>query len=182
MAISRKKWLLGIAVVLGLLSLALLVNSILKIRQLQQYNNAVIRDDLKIIRTENPPGKFAQAWQLQQQDDLKNALKVYAEIEAQGSSDFQQAIRYNMAGIYMHQASLAGRKGEQDIATPLIELAKHHYRKLLRENSQNWQAKYNLETALKLLPDLDEAEFPDDVMPERSPESAGSVEIDRELP
>lgn len=180
---SRKKQLLGVALVLGVFSLILLGYSILQIISVQRFNRAIENDQLQMSSTwDTLPARFAQAWLLHQKGEFDRALKAYTEIEAQGSEDFQRAIRFNMADLYMQQASVAGRKGEQDIATPLIELAKHQYRQLLREDSQHWQAKYNLETALKLLPDLDTAEFPDDVMPERSPESAGSVEIDRELP
>ena len=182
MKISRKKQILAIALVLGLSSLFMLVHAILDIHQLREYNHAVTHGDLKSLTMKGLPAAFAHAWLLHEKGDYEEALKRYASIETKGSPDFQRAVRYNMADIFMRQASLAGRKGEQDIATPLIELAKHQYRQLLRENSQHWQAKYNLEAALKILPDLDPAEFPDDVMPERSPESAGAVEIDRELP
>lgn len=180
---SRKKRLLSVAVVLGIFSFSLLIYSILQIRSVQRFNIAVEYDQLEISPAWDAlPAKFAQAWLLHKKGKFDQALKAYREIETQGSGNFQRAIRFNMADLYIQQASLAGREGEQDIATPLIELAKHHYRQLLREDSQHWQAKYNFETALKLLPDFDAAEFPDDVMPERSPESAGSVEIDHELP
>ncbi|HID82087.1 MAG TPA: hypothetical protein EYH06_13345 [Chromatiales bacterium] len=180
---SRKKQLLGVALVLGVFSLALLVHSVLQIISVQGFNRAIKSDQLEMVPTWNAlPARFARAWMLHQKGEFGQALKAYSEIEIQGSGDFKRSIRFNLADLYMQQASLAGRKGEQDIATPLIEMAKHHYRQILREDSHYYQAKYNLETALKILPDLDEAEFPDDVMPERSPESAGSVEIDRELP
>lgn len=180
---SRKKRLQLLAAAILLVSLASLVISWLHIGELNKFNQAVKSDDMKMAATvNNLQGRFATAWNFHQAGQYDEALDVYREIETEGSENFRQAVRYNQADLYLRMASAAERKGEQDIATPLIELAKHKYRSLLRADSQNWQAKYNLETALKLLPDLDPAEFPDDVLPERSPEATGSVEIDRELP
>ena len=42
---------------------------------------------------------------------------------------------------------------DSDRAFPLIELAKMSYRKSLAVNSENWDARRNLESALILLPD-----------------------------
>ena len=47
---------------------------------------------------------------------------------------------------------------DADLASPLIELAKVSYRRLLVLDSRHWDGKYNLERALQLLPDArDEA-------------------------
>lgn len=180
---SRKQRLLLLALVLGSCSLIILLLSILQMRELNQFNQAIKSDDMKkAVVGDHLMGKFTAAWHNHLSGQYEEALNSYREIETEGSETFQQAIRYNLADLYLQMASVAERQGEQDIAIPLIELAKHQYRDLLREDSQNWLAKYNLETTLKLLPDLDPTEFPDDVMPERSPEATGSVEIDRELP
>jgi len=180
---SRKQLLLLLAIILGVCSFILFLQSILQIRELNQFNQAIKADDMnKAVVGTHLMGKFTAAWHSHQTGRYEEALNAYRAIETEGSEVFQQAIRFNQADLYLQMASVAERQGEQDIATPLIELAKHKYRDLLRENSQNWRAKYNLETTLKLLPDLDPADFPDDVLPERSPEATGSVEIDRELP
>ena len=180
---SRKQQLLTIALVLALGSMLMLVLTLLQLRGLQQYNRAVQANEMEIAATGNHlAGKFARAWQFHQQGDFNRALEIYNKIESRGSGMFQRAVRYNQADLYLRMASESGHNSQQDIATPLIELAKHLYRQLLREDSQHWPSKYNLESALKLQPDLDSAEFPDDLMPERSPEAAGSVEIDRQLP
>ena len=42
-------------------------------------------------------------------------------------------------------------------ALPLVELAKQSYRDVLRDNPADWDAKYNLERALWLAPEVDEA-------------------------
>jgi mxaK protein len=51
------------------------------------------------------------------------------------------------------------RAGDQPgQALPLIELAKEQYRELLRRQPQDWNARYNLERAQRLLPDPEDVE------------------------
>ncbi len=40
---------------------------------------------------------------------------------------------------------------------PLVELAKQSYRTVLRRDPQRWDARYNLERALWMAPELDES-------------------------
>ena len=61
-----------------------------------------------------------------------------------------------MGNTYLQQASLIDLDSDADLALPLIELAKISYREVLSINSQHWDAKYNLERALQLLPDTKE--------------------------
>jgi mxaK protein len=43
-------------------------------------------------------------------------------------------------------------------AIPLIELAKETYREVLRHDPGQWNARYNLERAQRLLPDAEEGD------------------------
>jgi mxaK protein len=87
-----------------------------------------------------------------------------------------------MANLYLSKGAEAQRQGAKDLSEPLIELAKQQYRELLRADSQDWSAKYNLERALQLLPDLEQEPPADDLMPERSPRAVGTVESVEQLP
>jgi mxaK protein len=50
------------------------------------------------------------------------------------------------------------RAGTQPgLAIPLLELAKEGYREVLRHDPGQWDARYNLERAQRLLPDPDES-------------------------
>ena len=71
-----------------------------------------------------------------------------------------QAARQTPAGIpdRLRQA-VALRAAEQPgQALALIELAKEHYRDVLRHDSGHWDARYNLERAQRLVPDPEESE------------------------
>ena len=47
-------------------------------------------------------------------------------------------------------------------ATSLASLAKQAYRQALALDSQHWDAKYNLEVAMRLLPEMDRITLQDD--------------------
>jgi len=74
-----------------------------------------------------------------------------------------RAARYNSANLLLRQAVelRAGARPGQALA--LIELAKEHYRELLRQDADDWDARYNLERAQRLQPDpdTDEEVLPD---------------------
>jgi len=53
---------------------------------------------------------------------------------------------------------------------------------VLRRNSRDWDAKYNLERALSLLPDPPETKPEEDIMPERSPRATTAMPARGELP
>ena len=83
------------------------------------------------------------------------ALELYRQVEAEGSEQLRRIARYDTANLYMRQAQQEIERGEQGRAVPLIELAKGIYRGLLREDPADWDLRYNLERAVRLLPEDD---------------------------
>lgn len=59
---------------------------------------------------------------------------------------------FNLGNLYLRQG-MAVLDTEPAKALPLIELAKQRYRGLLRLDPQDWDARYNLERALRLAPE-----------------------------
>jgi mxaK protein len=81
------------------------------------------------------------------------ALNRYAALY--DTSALGRAARYNSANLLIRQA-VALRAGDQaGQALALIELAKENYREVLRQEPNDWDARYNLERAQRLLPDPD---------------------------
>lgn len=74
-----------------------------------------------------------------------------------------RAARYNSANLLLRQAVelRAGARPGQALA--LIELAKENYRELLRQDPDDWDARYNLERAQRLQPD---PELEDEALPD----------------
>ena len=100
------------------------------------------------------------------------ALSRYGAL--QDDTPLGQAARYNAANLLMRQA-IALRAGAQPgLALPLVELAKEHYREVLRRDPDDWNARYNLERAQRLVPDPDEADDTP-VGPQRNAERAATT-------
>jgi len=98
--------------------------------------------------------RFAQAHARAASGAGETALNRYAALHADDA--LGRAARYNSANLLLRQA-LGVRAGAQPgQAIPLIELAKEIYREVLRNDPGQWDARYNLERAQRLLPDPDD--------------------------
>jgi mxaK protein len=91
-------------------------------------------------------------------------------------------ILYNLANLYLRRALQYRENDANDLALPLVELAKENYREVLREDSQDWFAKFNLELALRIAPDADLEEVEEERNPEHNPRSAAGIQVRRPLP
>jgi mxaK protein len=97
--------------------------------------------------------QLAQALALSQAGHHEAALKGYAALLQNGERDtVAQEALFNLANMVLRQG-LAQRDG----AAPLFELGKQRLRELLRTAPQDWDARYNLERALRLAPEEQEA-------------------------
>jgi mxaK protein len=103
-----------------------------------------------------PEVKLAVANALSNGAHLTQAEASFNElIENQGFAPVGRAARFNLANSYLKE----GLKSPDDPAQsgPMLELAKQRYRDLLREVPDHWGARYNLERALRLAPELSTA-------------------------
>ena len=105
-----------------------------------------------------PELRFAQAHAQAAEGADEAALRGYRGLETL-DSPLGRAARYNGANLLMRQAAALQAGPEPGKSIALIELAKENYRDLLRADPQDWNARYNLERAQRLLPDPDEAEL-----------------------
>jgi mxaK protein len=130
----------------------------------------------------HPHLAFARAYALQQDGEFESALDAYAAIDAHDGHRMQADIRYNLANLYLRRALQYRRNNADDLALPLVELAKENYRELLREDSQHWFAKYNLELAIRTAPETDLEEVEEERNPEHNPRSAAGIQVRKRLP
>ena len=108
---------------------------------------------------DSPPElQFAQAQALAASGVTDQAINRYGALSADTALGL--AARYNAANLLLRQALDLHQQQRPGQALALVELAKEGYRQVLRVDSENWPARYNLERAQRLLPDP-EAE-PDD--------------------
>lgn len=102
-----------------------------------------------------PETRLARAAYLQKQQRQQDALESLSLILNRGNASFQAKTRYNLGNIYLLQAINQVEAGHPDEAKTLVTLAKQSYRESLLRDSTFWNAKYNLEVAMRLLPDFD---------------------------
>jgi mxaK protein len=162
-----------VLVLLAGVALAAAVDGVLLWRV--QQRNALIAAG--VPATLSPEGlepelRFARAAALAASAPDETALNAFTALHA--DTPLGQAARYNSANVLLRQA-IAMRAGPQPgQAIPLIELAKETLREVLRHDPSQWDARYNLERAQRLLPEPEEAELGPDG-PGRNAERAATT-------
>ena len=131
-----------------------------RLDQAERVNEAISRAKAGALDSNLPEALFARALILSKPADAKTdqyeeAVKIYKELIQGNRAEWRQAALYNLGNLYMHDASSSGPESASN-ALPLIELAKQSYRDLPRESPGDWDARYNLERALWLAPEIAE--------------------------
>ncbi|MFT3731891.1 MAG: hypothetical protein QM780_10815 [Hyphomicrobium sp.] len=73
---------------------------------------------------------------------------------------------YNIANARTRLAGEAVRRGDLDSAAALINLAKSEYRLALQLDPENWDARYNIDVAMRVVRDLPQADNPETTSPD----------------
>lgn len=148
-----------------------------------QFNNALQRGDYAgASRYPGYAGRFAAAYALEKENEFREALVAYNKIERNAAGRLNPIVKFNMGNAYLRQGIAAEKAGQRDLAVPMLELAKQSYREVLRVDSRNWDAKYNLERVLGLAPDPQDEESAEENMPEHSQRALATLPVMEELP
>lgn len=127
-------------------------------QQARKLNSAIAmasRSDAPIDEQASPESQLARAIALSRNGASDAAIRAYKALTQNARADIKQAALYNLGNLYLREALKDGAT-EAVRYMPLIELAKQSYRSLLRLNSDDWDARRNLELALRLVPEYDE--------------------------
>ncbi|MFA6140168.1 MAG: hypothetical protein WC684_05545 [Hyphomicrobium sp.] len=118
-----------------------------------------------------PPSLLdARAAFLLYRDRIEEAQPLLDQAALRADKPVLVGMLYNMANARMRAAFAAIAKGDYDKAIPLVTLAKSEYRIALRLDPGNWNAKYNLDIAMRLVRDLPQAVGEDEQKPLETPE------------
>ncbi len=107
--------------------------------------------------------RLAQAGALARRGEAEAAARLLGSLIEPGRvDDIGRAALFNLGNLHLRQAldrpAGPGAPATPDPATgPLVELAKQRYRDLLRLAPDDWDARHNLERALRLAPEEQEA-------------------------
>jgi mxaK protein len=129
----------------------------------ERINTAIASAQATGLDANNPEAQFARAVALVGAGKSDAALNVYKALTRSSRTDIRRAALYNTGNLYMRDAE--GSDTDQSFESlPLVELAKQAYRDVLREAPDDWDARYNLERACWLAPEMeygaDEADAP----------------------
>lgn len=114
-----------------------------------------------------PESSLARANALSQGGNFDQAESAFNDLINQNRLNATgQAAQYNLANAYLRQGMRSDVPASH--TGPMLELAKQRYRDLLRANPNDWDARYNLERALRLAPENAEASAGDKGKPIKS--------------
>ncbi|MGB0867709.1 MAG: hypothetical protein ACPGSC_14450 [Granulosicoccaceae bacterium] len=153
--------------------------------RLKTFNRAVSNGELSLAAAVAPlqQQRFLRAFSFERAGDLATASEHYAQLRSSAPEDLWAAARFNLAGVYLQQAVETELSTHQEGRAVLIELAKWHYRELLRERPDDRALTHNLAVALALQPDVLATAAPElDEMPDRSPQAPVSATGRERLP
>ncbi len=143
----------ALKVILVLLFLVIAVEGY-RLVDLYSINRTIAEGGAPAAESERGEIVFAQAYLADRKGESQAALGLYQRVRGR----LKLSAQYNGANILLRQAiEIAKTEGNQR-GLPIFELAKESYRGVLREAPRHWDAKYNLERALKLAPEAVEGE------------------------
>jgi mxaK protein len=162
MGVSRRRavrWLVGAMALLA----ALVLHDLWRLRQTTHLNTLIAAGTPPLAEDAAAPRelRFAQAHAQAAAGAGEAALNRYGALH--GHDAVGRAARYNSANLLLRQAIELRAGPQPGQAVALIELAKENYRQILRHAPDQWDARYNLERAQRLVP---EPEAGDEAPPE----------------
>lgn len=98
---------------------------------------------------------------LSQSGREQQALMLYEALGQSRDPVLRAQAKYQIGALLLRQATdLLEAQGQSAVTkvAPLIEIAKEALREVLRHDSRDREAKYNLELALRLLPELERSD------------------------
>ena len=127
-----------------------------RLQRANHVNDAIAHADVGQLDSSIPEAVFARALALSRIGDYRDAAKTYKMLIRDGAPDLRLVALYNLGNLYLNEALANGADAAVQ-SLPLIELAKQSYRDLLRDDPMDWDARYNLELALRLAPEVSDA-------------------------
>jgi mxaK protein len=126
----------------------------LLLRHAGRVNTAIAGSTAASAADSSPEARLAHAVALSRVD-YDGALATYKAVIRASRADLRQVALYDLGNLHLRQALKSGLHDEAQLL-PLTELAKQSYRELLRQDPADWDARYNLERALRVAPEEDE--------------------------
>jgi mxaK protein len=112
---------------------------------------------------------LARAHFLLQRGRIDEAQAFVPAVEARGDAQLLARLQYGLANARLRAAFSLLEQNRIDPAIPLVRLAKDGYRAALAIEPANWDARYNLDVAMRLVRDFPQIERSFDEPPTQAP-------------
>ncbi|MBS0235311.1 MAG: hypothetical protein JSR99_17725 [Proteobacteria bacterium] len=124
------------------------------------------RHDISIdARRATPQEILARINESIRRDHIDDAQSILSTATERLPPNVRGAALYNIANASTLLAGEAVRRGDLDAAAALINLAKSEYRLSLKLDPENWNARYNIDVAMRVVRDLPLGDNPDTTSP-----------------
>ena len=142
------RWLLITVMTISAISVVTLSYQLWQEKQVNAY---LADPDHAEDMPDDPRAKLAFAGALVRQDKADEALETLTKVLGEADESLLPIAYYNRGNINLREAlKLSDSDGRQ---IPLAELAKQDYRSALALAPDMWNARYNLEIALRVVPE-----------------------------
>ncbi|RUP11226.1 hypothetical protein [Hyphomicrobium sp.] len=122
----------------------------------------VSRHDVPVdIKRAHPQELLARIDESVRRDHIDDAQSILSIAGDRLPPPVRAAALYNIANTRTRLAAEAVRRGDIDSATAMINLAKSEYRLALKLDSENWDARHNLDVAMRVVRDFPPGDNPD---------------------
>lgn len=146
---------------LALASIGIAASAIVLLRTISDNRTiAALADGHEVEATDDAsdPVLFAHAHFLLVRDRFDEARSVVERIAQRGDTTFAIAALYDKGNAHLRKAFEIVGAGKYDETIAQVNLAKEHYLRTLRLDPQNWDAKFNLDVAMRLVRDFPDGE------------------------
>lgn len=160
----------------GVISAAALVAGVLGVAACGTWLGLVLADnrtitaladgrDVAVSADAAPEVLLARADFLLRRDRIDEAQALVAPVVASGDREAERVLRFNLANARLRLALSLLVDSRIDQAVPLVNLAKDDYRRALRLAPGDWDAKYNLDVAMRLVREFPAVELEGEAQP-----------------
>jgi mxaK protein len=126
-----------------------------RIRQIENFNEAVLAGKSPVTDTQSFEAKFSAAYWLAKGGRYQDATLLFLQLQEKATPEQQALVQYNLGNIFfLRGLAINGRDlTVRDEAVYLVTQAKTAYIQALRLDSNLWGARHNLDRVLGMLPE-----------------------------
>jgi mxaK protein len=150
----RSRFLMAMLGVSSLAVLAFLITTLRAVVANETIHSLRAKHDVSVSPDWSAEVLLAKVAYLLDHDNIEGAQPYIEAIDSKGNSRLAAMAHYNLANSRLRQAFDLIVQSKLDSAGPFVVLARQEYRRSLVFQPDNWDAKFNLDVASRLIRDF----------------------------